>query len=142
MSPKANSGTPLPREIAEQEKAAYREALPPPDSDWRAAVQLIYTKVVERLFEEKITAREIVEDCGCGDNNVYTRFRYEVGRGIKEFIVRHRLRVAKHLLLHHEEVPVSEIAYAVGYSSPSGFCTTFKRREGCTPTAFREREGE
>lgn len=129
-------------EIIEQEKATYREALPPSDANWPVSVEMIYRQAVSQLFEEKITAQDIVKDSGFGDNNVYTRFRPEVGRGIKAFIVTHRMRLAKHLLLQHEEIPVAEIGYAVGYSSPSGFCTTFKRREGCTPTAFREGEEE
>lgn len=125
-----------PPEIVKQKKAAYREDLPAPDSDWPAAVQLIYSAAVTRLFEEGITAKEIVEDCGFRDHNVYTRFRYEVGCGIKKFIVAHRMELAKRLL-RYEDFSVAEIAYAVGYSSPSGFCTTFKRTEGCTPAVFR-----
>lgn len=139
MSPTANSSTPLP-EIIEKEKAAYRDALPPPESKWPAGVQLIYRQAVSRLFEEGIAPNDILTSAGLSNNNVYTRFRHEVGRGIKEFVVANRMRLAKRLLLKHEEIPVAEIAYAVGYSSPSGFCTTFKRHEKCTPTAFRKRE--
>lgn len=72
-------------EIIEQEKATYRAALPPPDANWPASVQILYRQALSRLFEEKITAKDIVEDSGFGDNNVYIRFRHEVGRGIKEF---------------------------------------------------------
>jgi len=72
---------------------------------------------------------------------VYSRFRHVTGHGIKEFVVHHRIRLAKQLL-RYESLSVSEIAFAVGYSSPSGFSKTFKRRVGCSPTTYREGEEE
>lgn len=86
-----------------------------------------------------VEAREVVEDCGIGGHDVYSRFRHVTGHGIKEFVVYHRLRLAKRLL-RYNSLSVSEIAFAVGYASPSGFSKTFKRHVGSSPTAFRRRE--
>lgn len=74
---------------------------------------MLYDEAIERLFEEGVTAEDLVESCGFRDHNVYTRFRYEVGYGIKEFIVIHRIEFAKRLL-QHEEISIAEVAYAVG----------------------------
>lgn len=135
----ATRSTPL--EIIEQEKAAYRETIPAPDAEWPPDVRAVYKALQRRLFDVGLEAQAVAEDCGIGSHNVYGRFRHHTGQGIKEFILHHRLRLARRLL-RHDSLSVSRIAFAVGYASSSGFCTTFKRKVGCTPTAVREREEE
>lgn len=122
-----------------EKKEAFLDDLPPPDPDWPPDVRILYRKTIDRVFEEGITAEKIVDGCGIGDNNVYSRFRHEVGVGIRELIVTVRIRCAKRLLEECEEVSITEIAYTVGYGSPGGFGMTFKRRVGCAPSVFRER---
>lgn len=127
-----------PSKIVEAERTAYIENLQEPDSDWPPDVRCVYQAIQDRLFDwRNVEAKTVVEDCGIRSHGIYGRFRYVVGYGIKEFIIRHRLRLAKHLH-YHDSLSISEIAFAVGYASPSGFCTTFKRHEGCSPTEFRQ----
>lgn len=87
-----------------------------------------------------VEAQTVVEDCGIGGHAIYSRFRHVTGYGIKEFVIHHRLRLAKRLL-RYEPLTISQVAMAVGYESPGGFCATFKRYSGRTPTGFREEEG-
>jgi len=131
----------LPPEIIEREKAAYRETLSPPDPDWPSDVRAVYGELQDRLFEMGLEAQSVVDDCGIGSHDIYGRFRHFTGHGIKEFIVHHRLQLAKRLL-RHPSLTATQIAFAVGYASLSGFCATFQRRVGCSPTEFRGREGE
>ena len=130
-----------PYEIIEQEKEAYLEALPEPDPDWPPDVRIIYETLQDRLFELGLRAQDVVEDCGIGDHNIYTRFHHFTGHGIKELALVHRLRLAKRLL-EWEDVPIGRIALSVGYENPSGFSETFRRHEGCPPSAFRDFEEE
>lgn len=133
---------PSPYQIIEKKKAACRQAILPPDPGWPAEVRLLYREAVERAFEEGVTAGAIVEACGLADNNAYSLFKYRIGKGIKELIVALRLACAKALLRESEALSVTEIAYAVGYGSPSGFSSTFKRHVGCAPSEYRDGEGE
>lgn len=83
----------------------------------------------------------MLDDCGIGGHDVYSRFRHFTGHGIKGFVVHHRIGLAKRLL-SYEVLCVSEVAFAVGYDSPSGFSKTFKRHVQRTPTSFRsQKEG-
>jgi AraC-like DNA-binding protein len=68
-------------------------------------------------------------------HDTYSRFSTDTGFGIKD----HRFQLAKRLL-RRPSPSATQIAFAVGYASLSGFCTTFRRRVGCSPTEFRERE--
>lgn len=126
-----------PHEIVEKETAAYRESLPPSAPDWPPDVRAVYGALLGRLFEEGLTAQAVVDELGIQSNDIYSRFKYYTDYGIKELILHHRLRLSKRLL-RDTSLSVTEIAFAVGYSSPSGFCTTFKRYEDCSPTEFRQ----
>ncbi len=130
-----------PQKIIEAERAAYLDDLPEPESDWPPDVRAVYETLRERLFDwgEIVEAQEVVDECGIGSHEIYGRFRYVTDHGIKEFVVYHRLQLAKRLLCY-DSLSVTEIAFAVGYSTPSGFSKTFKRHVGRTPTVFRGRE--
>lgn len=130
--------SPTPGEIVEAERTAYREELPGPDSDWPQDVRVVYVKLLDRLFDwGGVEAQEILDDCGIGGHDAYSRFRHVTGHGIKGFVVHHRMQLAKRLL-RYDALSISDVAFAVGYDSPSGFSKTFKRRVGRCPTVFRE----
>lgn len=129
-----------PSEIIEREKTTYREKFfRAPDSDWPPDVCAVYRSLLHRIFEEGLNAQMIVAELGIRTNDIYSRFKHYTGCGIKEPMVHHRLRLAKRLL-QNTSLSVTQIAFAIGYASPSGFCTTFRRYENCTPTEFRQYE--
>lgn len=122
--------------IASEKRRALQE-LDASHSDWPVDVRIVYQAVTRHLFDEGITAQAITASCGIYDNNVYCRFTEHVGYGIREFFIQHRLQCAKRLL-QHDMLTIEQVAHAVGYGSPSGFSTTFKRRTGNTPSGFRQ----
>lgn len=128
-----------PSEIIEAERTAYVGDLPESEPDWPPDVCTVYRALRDRLFDWGVEAQEVIDDCGIGGHDIYSRFRHCTGYGIKEFVILHRLQLGKRLL-RHEALSVSQVAFAVGYSSPSGFSKTFKRRVGCSPTAHRKRQ--
>lgn len=51
-----------------------------------------------------------------------------------------KVRIEKAVdLLHEEDVPISEVCDAVGYSDHSYFCKVFKKYTGSTPSEFRKK---
>lgn len=63
----------------------------------------------------------------------------ECGISFKDFLVDLRMEKAKYYLLS-TELPISEIALKVGYSSPSHFIKIFKKATGNVPTFYRSPE--
>lgn len=61
------------------------------------------------------------------------------GITIEKFAILHRIEYAKELLCYSQQT-TSEIAYALGYSSPAHLSTQFKQVTGMTPKAFREQK--
>jgi AraC family L-rhamnose operon regulatory protein RhaS len=56
-----------------------------------------------------------------------------------QFLTQYRLETAASLLKKQPDLTVSEIAYAVGFSSGQYFATVFRKRYGCSPTDYREK---
>lgn len=60
-----------------------------------------------------------------------------LGEPIGTFIVRTRTEAAARLL-HYSDIPITDIAYRVGYSSPSSLSKVFKQFYGISPLDYRK----
>jgi len=65
-------------------------------------------------------------------------FKKDAGISMKEYLLNERLRVAEELL-KKTELPVTEIAMQVGYSSLSAFTRLFKNRTQLNPSDYRRK---
>lgn len=63
-------------------------------------------------------------------------FKKATGRTLHQALLEHRLALACRFLIRTDH-PVEEIAFDVGFSSRSHFCTAFKARFGCSPLQYR-----
>ena len=59
-----------------------------------------------------------------------------LGYSVNDYVVKARLKKARHLLLHSDK-NISEIAYEVGFSSPAYFSTAFKNHFDMSPSDFK-----
>lgn len=101
---------------------------------------------IERIYKaEKILLADIqnppslidlAKQVGLNDFKLKIGFRYIFGNTVFGHLNRHRMEVAKQLLLEQNS-NVSDIANVVGYSNPSHFAVSFKKRFGINPGAFR-----
>ena len=65
-------------------------------------------------------------------------FKREKGMTFHQYVLLQRVWAGKKWLLEHPEIPVTEIALMLGFSSSSQFSRTFRSFTGCTPTEYRE----
>ena len=65
--------------------------------------------------------------------------RKESGTTAKQFIINRLTTEAKRLLLY-SELPVSEIAWKLGYTDPSYFVRLFRNETGSSPLTFRKQK--
>ncbi|WZL81100.1 AraC family transcriptional regulator [Vallitaleaceae bacterium 9-2] len=64
-------------------------------------------------------------------------FKQEVDMNFKEYLTRYRISKAKDLL-DKGSLAIKDIAYHVGYSSPTQFARVFKQVEGIKPSQYRQ----
>lgn len=124
-----------------KERRAYLEDLPGPQPNWPPDVRAVYAELRAHLFDMGVRIRDVRARCGIGNHNISSRFYHFVGRRPKEFLLYHRMELAKQLL-QHDHLNISQIAFAVGYESLNSFSQTFNQRTGCSPSAFRRQADE
>ncbi|MDX1315559.1 MAG: helix-turn-helix domain-containing protein, partial [Eudoraea sp.] len=86
----------------------------------------------EHLGDEHFGVRELAEKAAISRSNLHRKVHAYNGNSTTQFIREFRLQKAMELLLEGEET-VSEIAYQVGFSSPTYFNTCFKEYYGYPP---------
>ena len=100
-------------------------------------IRELVTCIHGNLFEPGLNVKMVRELCRIRDNNISSRFRRAMGRGIKAYIDNHRM-VAAGILLRKTQWSIFDIAMEVGYSHVETFYQVFHRQYGCTPGSYRE----
>lgn len=91
----------------------------------------------DHLFDPDLNVNTVRAGCRLRDNNISTRFRMVLGRGIREHIEDLRMRAADQLL-RETDLEVYLVAMAVGYDHQETFCRAFHRHFGDSPSRARE----
>lgn len=94
-------------------------------------------KIIEKNIENSnYTVEEIAKDLYISRVQLYRKVKAIFGISVSEHIINIRLEKSKELLKINNQ-NISEIAYAIGFSSPSYYSTAFKSKYGITPTEYR-----
>lgn len=90
------------------------------------------------LDKEDFGVKELAHKAGYSRSQLHRKVKQITGRSASVFIRQVRLEHALEML-RHNEATTSEIAYRVGFHSPSYFHRCFHKRFGITPGEFKER---
>jgi AraC family transcriptional regulator len=100
-------------------------------------------RVVEHINEhlqDELSLLELSRLANLSPHRFAAAFRASVGLPPHRYVIERRVDLARDLLRRHDK-PISEIAYAVGFSSQSHLTTNFRRTTGVTPRQFRQSLG-
>ncbi|MGI4872162.1 MAG: hybrid sensor histidine kinase/response regulator transcription factor [Janthinobacterium lividum] len=107
----------------------------PPGPDQKFLADL--TAVVEaNLTKTDLSVEEVAGLLGLSRMQLYRKVKALLGTGVTDFIQRLRLTRARELLLD-ERRTVADVAYEMGFSSPSYFTASFRAQYQLTPSEFR-----
>lgn len=95
-------------------------------------IQKLTNTVFENLHNEQFGAEELASQIGLSRSQIHRRLHQINGQSITQFIREIRLKEA-HDLLEHNAGTASEIAYQVGFGSPTYFNKCFHEYYGYTP---------
>lgn len=93
---------------------------------------------LRRNVAEGVKVRDLQKLTGLSSHRLLCRFQEILGCTPMEMILRHRLEVAKQLLVETKE-PVGDLVYKCGFKSATQFYVTFRDQVGYTPVEYRER---
>jgi AraC family transcriptional regulator len=97
-------------------------------------------RVVEHINEhlqDELSLLELSRLANLSPHRFVTAFKASVGIPPHRYVIERRIDLARDLLRRCDE-PISQIAYAVGFSSQSHLTTNFRRTTGVTPRKFRQ----
>lgn len=101
------------------------------------------SKIVNYLecnYKKNICIKTVADEFKMNQVYLGRIFRQETGKGFTEYVNLLRIKKAKELL-RDTDIPIWKIAEQVGYLNSNYFYTIFKRNEGMTPAAFRQKNG-
>lgn len=84
-----------------------------------------------------VTIEELCKEFATCETNLSKLFADHLGTTVQFYMLNARIKEAQYLLLT-TNMRVLDIAEAVNYQSPSGFCKAFRRISKMTPTQFRK----
>ncbi len=91
---------------------------------------------IESHLDENISMETLAKECGYSLSHFKAKFRDCVGITPNEYIISRKIEAAKHRL-ETTEIPVTELAFTLGFSSSNYFASVFKKTMNCTPSAYR-----
>ena len=112
-----------------------------PVDDAQRIAQLIVQGLEEGRFDEKAGLEEIADQFELSSRQIRRIVRKELGVPPIQLLLTRRLLLAKQLLTE-TTLPITEVAFASGFSSLRRFNDAFNRRYGMPPTRLRRKATE
>jgi AraC-like DNA-binding protein len=112
-----------------------RKPVSPTARDRRRAVETALW--IDANSEREIDLEDTARQAGLSPFHFLRLFSDVLGVTPHQYLVRSRLRHAARLLTD-DDIPVTDIAYDVGFGDLSNFVRTFHRAAGVSPTKFRQ----
>lgn len=124
-----------------KERFAREAQLNPSEIDIPDPDKLLLTscvKIIEENFQdEHFGVGDFAREVGMSRTQLFRKLKYLVGMSASELIYSIRLKRASELL-KSGKFTVSEVAYKTGFSTPSSFSNTFKKRFKISPREYIE----
>ena len=104
----------------------------------RLAVQsALGESILEHLRDPELSVARVARDLTLSVRYVHKLFEAQ-GQQVMQWAQGQRLQACRRELASRRSRPVSDVAYAWGFASPSHFSRAFKRETGMSPSAWRQ----
>ena len=91
----------------------------------------------QKYTDPRLSVEDLAEDMCVSTSTLLRRIKTVVGKSPGQLLGEFRLNEAMRQLKSDENLSISDVAYAVGFSDLSYFCKKFKAYFGVSPTVAR-----
>ncbi len=92
--------------------------------------------VIQAKYRQPLDIESLAQAAGVSKWYLCRLFARHIGQSPKQFLIRHRIDMAKRLMTEYGEIPLKEIAHRAGFADVQDFSRTFRKVEGCSATQF------
>ncbi len=107
----------------------------------QSSIDKLHEIILENLSNENFGPEQLAANIGMSHSALHRKVKEQYNKTISQLIREVRLQKAKELL-QNEQVSVSEIAYQVGFGSPTYFNKCFHEFYGKSPGEYRKKDVE
>ncbi|MDC8004650.1 AraC family transcriptional regulator [Aureisphaera galaxeae] len=100
----------------------------------------IVTEYIQNHLDEKLNIEELAQKTHVSPFHFHRIMKGLLGEPLGSYINRIRVETAARLL-RYSDLEIKEIAYRIGYDSPSSLSSVFKQYYQITPSAYRKQKG-
>lgn len=93
--------------------------------------------MLDNLSNDSLSVQDLCRHIGMSRTSLYMKMKNLIDFSPQDFIIHTRLKESRRLLTETNET-VKGIAYDCGFSNPKYFSTSFKKKYGMSPVAFRK----
>ena len=130
--------------LFKNKEISYRQFTESPLSHYNGVVvnsidddfmERLHAEVMKHLSEQDLNIEALTTILGTSKSTLYRKIKANTGLNINEYIRLCRLKEAAEML-SSQKYRINEVAYLVGFSSPSYFTTSFQKQFNISPSAF------
>lgn len=89
---------------------------------------------------EKILAKDVARHVNLSDVYFTSYFKLKTGINFRDYVIRIKMEEAKSLIGKNNDMPVAEVAAAIGYDDYRSFYRVFKQYTGVNPSEYSKRD--
>ena len=90
-------------------------------------------------LDQTVKAKDVAAIVGLSESYFTIYFKNHAGINFRDYVLNEKINHAKELILAHK-LPVSEVAYAVGYQDYRSFSRAFKNVTECSPSEYPDQK--
>ncbi len=94
--------------------------------------------IEKNLKDSTLSVEKLSQELGMSRVQLFRKISALTNKNVADYIAEYKLQKAK-ILLQEQEKNIAEIAYELGFSTPSYFTTFFKQKTNQTPTEWRNK---
>ncbi|WP_339660316.1 substrate-binding domain-containing protein [uncultured Polaribacter sp.] len=100
-------------------------------------IEIMNKHIYENIDDSSFSVEQLASKLGISRVQLYRKIKSILNISISDYILNIRLEKAK-TLLQDSRLSISEVAYSIGFSSPSYFSSSFKNKFGKSPKLFQK----
>ena len=93
---------------------------------------------IDRYYTAALGIEELADHVQLSASHLHMRFKEFVGITPHQYLIRQRMRTARHLLAT-SDAPIKVVASDIGYANTESFCRAFKQHFGLTAAGYRRK---